>query len=285
MLGSPPFHHHSHGAMTDPSAAVARAATLTDLAAAVLGTGDARAKAAASHAAATRWRAEALPLGGSPMPDRPARPARPELKAPRDMPKRRQGRGPAARVALLHAIAHIELNAIDLAWDLAGRFAGAGLPRAFFDDWVRVGDEEARHFSLLAGRLADFGAAYGDLPAHDGLWQAAEETAHDLLARLAVVPLVLEARGLDVTPAMIARLRAFGDGDSADVLDVIYRDEIGHVAAGKRWFDAVCATRGLDPAAAWRDLVRRHFRGAVKPPFNDEARAAAGLTPADYRDL
>ncbi|MEQ8697734.1 MAG: ferritin-like domain-containing protein [Bauldia litoralis] len=259
--------------------------TLTGLAAAVLGTENAGAKADASRAAAARWRDRALPPGSTPVPDRPARPARPELKAPRDMPKRRKGQGPAARIALLHAIAHIELNAIDLAWDLVGRFAGEDLPRAFFDDWVRVGDEEAKHFSLLSTRLADFGAAYGDLPAHDGLWQAARETAHDLLARLAIVPLVLEARGLDVTPAMIERLTSFGDTESAAILEVIYRDEIGHVAVGKKWFDAVCERRGLEPGETWRGLVRRHFRGALKPPFNDAARRAAGLTPDDYRDL
>lgn len=261
-----------------------KADTLTDLAAGVLGTADAAAKAEASRAAAARWRSAALPPGSTPMPDRPARPDRPVLMAPRDMPKRR-GRGPTARVALLHAIAHIELNAIDLAWDLAGRFAHEDLPRAFLDDWVRVGDEEAKHFALLSDRLADLGAGYGDLPAHDGLWQAARETAHDLLARLAVVPLVLEARGLDVTPAMIGRLKSFGDSQSAAVLEVIYCDEIGHVAIGKKWFDTVCALRGLEPGATWRELVRRHFRGALKPPFNDDARRAAGLSPADYSDL
>ncbi len=140
------------------------------------------------------------------------------------MPKRRAGSSPAGRIALLHAIAHIELNAIDLAWDIIARFAGADLPRQFYDDWVGVAAEEAEHYALLAERLTAFGAAYGDLPAHDGLWQAAEATAHDLLARLAVVPLVLEARGLDVTPAMIARLDRVGDGQSAAVLRRIYAD-------------------------------------------------------------
>ena len=181
--------------------------------------------------------------------------------------------------------AHIELNAVDLAWDLIARFADADLPRAFYDDWIAVADDEARHFALLAGRLAALGAAYGDLPAHDGLWQVAEETAGDLLARLAVVPLVLEARGLDVTPAMIAKLEKAGDSESAAILEVIYRDEIDHVAAGQRWFAFVCARRDLDPAAAWGELVRRHFKGVLKPPFNAEARDAAGFPEAYYQPL
>lgn len=235
---------------------------------------------------AVGWRAGGMPPGVAVAGlGRPGRPERPLLLAPREMPKRRSGRTPEGRVALLHALAHIELNAIDLAYDILARFAGPDLPRGFYDDWVRVADEEAKHFLMLSGRLAEFGAAYGDLPAHDGLWQAAETTAHDLLARLAVVPLVLEARGLDVTPAMIERLDGFGDRESADVLRVIYRDEIGHVAIGKRWFDWLCADRELEPRKTWRDLVRRHFKGAIKPPFNDDARAAAGFDIADYTGL
>jgi uncharacterized ferritin-like protein (DUF455 family) len=216
-------------------------------------------------------------------PDRPARPARPELRLPRDMPKRRAGGFVASRVALLHALAHIELNAIDLAWDLIARFASPG--PGFHDDWVRVADEEATHFLLLAERLAALDAGYGDLPAHDGLWQAAEATSGDLAARLAVVPLVLEARGLDVTPAMIGRLDAAGDDASAAILRRIYQDEIGHVAIGRRWFDAVCAASGTEPAAAWHGLVRRHYRSALKRPFNDAARLAAGLPPEFYEPL
>ncbi len=230
---------------------------------------------------AAAWQAGDMPSVGPAEPPRhPARPDRPALRRPGDMPKRRAG-GLRGRIALLHALAHIELNAIDLAWDLIARFAGEPLPCAVSDDWVSVAEDEARHFELLAGRLADLGAAYGDLPAHDGLWQAAEETAHDLLARLAVVPLVLEARGLDVTPAMIEKLKAAGDPESAAVLQVIYDEEIGHVAAGKRSFDFFCEKRGLEPLATWQDLVRRHFKGALKPPFNTEARDRAGF-PAEY---
>jgi uncharacterized ferritin-like protein (DUF455 family) len=226
-----------------------------------------------------------MTLGSAVPPDRPARPARPALLPPADMPKRKAGPGLPRRIALLHALAHIELNAIDLAWDLMARFAAHGLPAAFYDDWVLVADQEAAHFELLERRLAELGAAYGDLPAHDGLWQAALETRHDLLARLAIAPLVLEARGLDVTPGMIATLRRHGDEASAAALEIIYREEIGHVAAGKRWFDWLAGKRGLDPAAAFRDLVRRHFRGPLKPPFNDAARRAAGLSPAFYAAL
>jgi len=262
---------------------------LAAAAAAVLNTADARAKAAASRAAAARWRAgEIAAIGAAKAPDRPARPARPELKLPREMPKRRGAGTRESRIALLHAVAHIELNAIDLAWDIVARFAPGtldvppDLPRNFFDDWVRVGDDEAKHFLLLAERLAVLGAAYGDLAAHDGLWQAAHETRHDLLARLAIVPLVLEARGLDVTPAMIARFERLGDMESAAVLRVIYADEIGHVAAGRRWFEWLCGRRGAAPVETWRALVRKHFRGPLKPPFNDEARAKAGFSIAYY---
>ncbi len=166
---------------------------------------------------------------------------------------------------------------MDLAWDLIARFTGEDPPRAFYDDWVQVAGEEAKHFLLLTGRLADLGAAYGDLPAHNGLWQAAADTAHDLLARLAVVPLVLEARGLDVTPPMIERMKTFGDLETASVLEVIYRDEIGHVAIGKHWFDWLCERRGLHPEAAWRQAVRTYFRGSLKAPFNEVARGAAGF--------
>jgi uncharacterized ferritin-like protein (DUF455 family) len=236
---------------------------------------------------AAKWRTGELSLGGDPNtapPDRPARPDRPILKPPRDMTRRRAGASRAGRIALLHAVAHIELNAIDLAWDLVARFAPA-MPRAFADDWVDVAEEEAKHFSLLAARLGDFGARYGDLPAHDGLWEAASATAHDLLARLAIVPLVLEARGLDVTPAMIERLRRFGDEESAAVLSTILDDEVGHVAAGVRWFRYLCAQQGHEPASLYRTLVRENFRGTLKPPFNDGARRRAGLEPAFYNEL
>ena len=216
---------------------------------------------------------------------RPARPEKPELLPPRDVPRRRINRGEAGRVALLHALAHIELNAIDLAWDIIARFSEEALPKAFFDDWVTVAKEEAFHFTLLSERLGQLGAAYGDLPAHDGLWEAAQETAGDLLARLAVVPLVLEARGLDVTPAMIAKLEEVEDRQSAEILKVIYRDEIGHVATGRRWFEYLCQERRLEPKETWRALVEKHFRGGLKPPFNEEGRLAADFPPDYYQPL
>jgi uncharacterized ferritin-like protein (DUF455 family) len=226
-----------------------------------------------------------MAVGAATPPARPARPARPPLLPPRDMKRRRNLGSPAGRIALIHALAHIELNAIDLGWDIIARFSSEGLPREFFDDWVGVAAEEAEHFALLAARLAVLGGEYGALPAHDGLWEAAAATAGDLIARLAVVPLVLEARGLDVTPAMIARLERAGDAESAAILRRLYADEIGHVAAGVRWFDELCRGRGLDPAAIFQDRVRRHFTGALKPPFNREARDAAGFPAAYYAPL
>jgi len=257
-------------------------ATLAEAAVAVLNAPAPADKVALTASGAAAWRAGTLALGSASPPDRPARPARPELRPPRDMPRRRAAGSDAGRAALLHALAHIELNAIDLAWDLIARFGGEALPRAFHDEWVDVAAEEAKHFALLAERLASLGHCYGDLPAHDGLWEAAQATAGDFLGRLAVVPLVLEARGLDVTPAMIARLDRAGDDAGAAVLRVIYEDEIGHVATGTRWFRWACAERGLEPATTYRALVRRYFKGALKPPFNHEARHAAGLDPAFY---
>ena len=261
---------------------MAQAANLSSAAVAVLTTPEAAEKARLAQEMAMAWQKGRLNPGGDARPpERPARPARPKLLPPRLVPRRRIGAAVEGRIALLHAIAHIELNAIDLAADILVRFAGEDMPRAFYDDWVTVAAEEGRHFLMLSGRLAELGATYGDLPAHDGLWQAAMETAHDLLARLAVVPLVLEARGLDVTPAMIEKLSRAGDEKSAQILGVIYREEIGHVASGKRWFDYLAERRGLVPREAWQDLVRRHFRAALKPPFNEEARSAAGL-PSDF---
>jgi uncharacterized ferritin-like protein (DUF455 family) len=252
---------------------------------AILATADPAAKAAASRELVGAWRDGELAVGEAAPTSRPARPARPMLRPPKEMAKRRAFGSRAGRIALLHALAHIELNAIDLAWDLVARFAGAGLPRGFFDDWVGVAGEEARHFQLLAGRLAELGAGYGDLPAHDGLWEAAAATADDLLARLAVVPLVLEARGLDVTPEMAARLERVGDAESAAILRRIYRDEIGHVATGLRWFHWLCRERGATPQTVFQDRVRRFFKGELKPPFDHQARAAAGFPRSYYEPL
>ncbi|MGB3808990.1 MAG: ferritin-like domain-containing protein [Parvibaculum sp.] len=268
-------------AMTQPFASLADGARM------VLECPQADEKARLGHRLAKSWRSGELPLfspGDGPMPDRPNRPAKPELLTHRAMPKR-TFKGERGRFALLHSLAHIELNAIDLAFDMAGRWARENLPRAFFDDWIKVGDEEAKHFLAVQGRLAAMGGTYGDLPAHNGLWEAAEETRHDLLARLAVVPLVLEARGLDVTPVMIERLTGAGDLESADVLRMIYSEEQQHVGAGARWFTYLCDEGEISPAETFHALVRKHFRGLLKPPFNDEARAAAGLHPTFYEPL
>jgi uncharacterized ferritin-like protein (DUF455 family) len=263
---------------------------MTTLAAAALGClreTEVAAKLARTAGTATAWWEGRLDLDGDDLPPVidlpvPGRPQRPVLVAPRDLAQRGLGT-PEGRVALLHAVAHIEFNAINLAWDAVYRFRG--LPRAYYDDWVSVADDEARHFGLLAARLADHGAAYGDLPAHNGLWEMAVKTAADPLARMALVPRVLEARGLDVTPGMIARLRAAGDGASADVLEVILREEVAHVAAGSRWFEHLCGQRGLDPASTFIDLVRRHASGSVRPPFNAPARAAAGFAAGELAAL
>lgn len=238
-----------------------------------------------ARAAARAWRrgelAHAFDVA---MPDRPARPAEPELLAPSQMPRRGKGGSERGRIAMLHALAHIEFVAIDLAFDLVGRFGGA-FPREFADDWLAVGADEAMHFALLDRRLKALGSHYGALPAHAGLWEAAEATAHDPLARLAVVPMVLEARGLDVTPATLARFEAAGDTRSAAILRRILSDEIRHVRAGTSWFERACESRRIGPVSEWQRLVAMHFRGVVKPPFNDSARGEAGLSRDYYAGL
>jgi len=254
----------------------------------IVSSGDTAEKVRLAYAVSKAWFKRDLSLGSpsrdGPMPDRPGRPEKPELRAPRDMPKRSLT-GTAGRLALIHSLAHIELNAVDLTWDLIGRFASVRLPRSYYDDWVRVGLEEAKHFAMLQDRLSRLGASYGVLPAHDGLWEAAQDTGHDLAARLAIIPLVLEARGLDITPPMIEKARAIGDEDTAKCLDIIYRDEKNHVAFGAKWFRFLCDRQGIRPEPAFHDFVRRHFRGALKPPFNDRARSEAGLTPGFYKPL
>ncbi|TCO83840.1 uncharacterized ferritin-like protein (DUF455 family) [Plasticicumulans lactativorans] len=245
---------------------------------------DPEAKCAAAAAAHADWCAgrlaadAAAPLAAV---DPPGRPARLQLVPPRAVPRRSLA-APAGRLALIHAVAHIEFNAINLALDAAHRFRG--LPAAFYGDWLRVAAEEAAHFALLRARLAAHGADYGDLPAHDGLWEAARRTAHDPLVRMALVPRVLEARGLDVTPGMIERLDQAGDVDTVAALRVILRDEVGHVAIGSHWFAYLCAQRGLEPQATFRALLRE-YRTAVHPPFNVAARLAGGFSAEELDAL
>lgn len=259
--------------------------TIAQAARTVLFTADPAAKVKAARRAAREWRLGRLEHRFDvAMPDRPAWPAQPELLPPNRMPKRGRGGSERGRIALIHALAHIEFVAIDLAFDMAGRFGGQ-FPRAFTDDWMKVGADEAMHFALLDRRLHQLGSHYGALPAHAGLWEAAAATAHDPAARLAVVPMVLEARGLDVTPVTIERFEAAGDMPSARILQRILRDEITHVAAGTRWFESCCAERRITPEIEWRALLGRYFGGSIKPPFNDSARATAGLTREYYAAL
>jgi len=212
----------------------------------------------------------------------PGRPARPELVHPRDLPKRGFGT-PEGRAAFVHAIAHIEFNAIDLAWDAVYRFRG--MPREFYADWIDVAKDEARHFALLRERLQQLDHDYGDFDAHNGLWEMAEKTAHDGLARMALVPRVLEARGLDVTPGMIGKLRALGDDATVDILEVILREEISHVAAGSRWFRWYCERIGVEPAPRFRELLAEYARAVLHGPFNLEARSAAGFDDEELAAL
>ena len=223
------------------------------------------------------------PQAAPPVPiGAPGRPARPRLVEARQVPRR--GLGSAqGRAALVHAIAHIEFNAINLAWDAVYRFRG--FPARYYEDWASCARDEARHFALLRERLAELGHAYGDFDAHNGLWEMAAKTAHSDLARMALVPRVLEARGLDVTPGMIERLRDVGDGRTIAILEVILREEVAHVAAGTRWFRWCCERDGRDPRATFLQLLRDHVGGALRGPFNHPARLAAGFDAEEMDQL
>ncbi|MGI8561926.1 MAG: ferritin-like domain-containing protein [Luteimonas sp.] len=245
---------------------------------ACLAAGDPDDKLAATFAAADAYANRALKVdAAAPPPDAirmPGRPRRPALVHPRDLARRGLGTS-EGRAAFIHAIAHIEFNAIDLAWDAVYRFRG--MPEAYYADWVGIAADEARHFSLLRARLREMGHEYGDFDAHNGLWEMAEKTAHDGLARMALVPRVLEARGLDVTPGMIVKLRALGDEATAGILELILCEEIAHVAAGSRWFRWFCAREHVEPEPRFRALLAEYARGVLHGPFNLEARSAAGF--------
>ena len=259
--------------------------TLATAIRAALLTGDPRAKCFATRDLARRWRRGELAFEFDvAMPDAPARPDKPELLPPNKMPKRGKFGSERARIALWHSLAHIEFVAIDLALDMAGRF-GEQMGEEFVSDFLWVAADEAMHFALLARKLESLGSSYGALPAHGGLWEAAHTTRHDVAARLAIVPMVLEARGLDVTPSTLARVDKAGDAHGAKILARILDDEIRHVRFGTKYFLRVAESAQMAPQSMWKALVREHFRGVVKPPFNDSARSAAGLSRDFYIDV
>ncbi len=266
------------------AAPVARAAPAELRAAALdaLALADPEAKCAAVAAlreASLPIDAAAVLLATAPVPGRPSRPT---LVLPGKVPQRPVGT-PEGRAALLHALAHIEFNAINLALDAIWRFAG--MPAAYYADWLQVAAEEARHFELLCAHLATLGHAYGDFDAHDGLWQMAERTRDDVLARMALVPRTLEARGLDASPQVRNKLASVGDQAGATIVDLILREEIGHVAIGNRWYRWCCAQRGLDPLAAWPPLAAHYGAPPLRGPLNLEARRAAGFMPEELSAL
>ena len=232
------------------------------------------------------WLAQALPLAAdrslAPASPIPGRPDRPPLVPPREVGQRSMA-SVEGRAALIHALAHIEFNAINLALDAVWRFDG--MPEAFYADWLQVAAEEALHFSLLSGHLQSLGYAYGDFSAHNSLWEMAEKTRGDLLARMALVPRTLEARGLDATPGVRNKLAHAGDHQAAGILDIILRDEIGHVQIGNRWYRWLCEQRGLEPIATYRELARAYKAPVLKGPFNVDARRQAGFSEDELATL
>ncbi|MDQ6960741.1 MAG: ferritin-like domain-containing protein [Mariprofundaceae bacterium] len=246
---------------------------------------DVDAKIQQTHDIARQWRRGAYSLNGdTPVlnPEEVGRPELPRLVQPRDLPKRGLGTQ-KGRIAMMHAVAHIEFNAINLALDADHRFRN--MPRDYYRDWLRVADEEARHFSMVRDYLRENSHDYGDFDAHNGLWEMAEKTATDVLERMALVPRVLEARGLDVTPAIIDKLRQAGDREAVAILEVIYSEEIGHVKIGTRWFRHICAERGLAPDQVFRKLLKKHFPNGLHGPFNRDARDRAGFSETEMRYL
>lgn len=245
---------------------------------------DPAAKAVATRALRAAWLKDELQLDDS-VPaalTEPGRPPRPQLVSPFEV-ERRSLATIEGRAALVHALAHIEFNAINLALDAVQRFRG--MPRDYYDDWLRVAAEEAYHFELLREHLRALGFDYGDFPAHNGLWEMAMKTAGDVLARMALVPRVLEARGLDASPALIAKFRGAGDARMVEILEIILRDEIGHVAIGNRWYLYLCEQRGLEPLATFARLIEEYDAPRIRPPFHVEARRAAGFSDAEIEYL
>ena len=215
------------------------------------------------------------------VPD-PGRPEKPELVPPRDLPKR--GLGSAiGHASLMHSIAHIEFNAVNLALDAIYRFQN--LPKRYYGDWLGVATEESYHFQMIREHLESLGYEYGDFPAHDGLWMTTYETDHDPIVRMALVPRTLEARGLDVTPSMIQKLRAIGDKRGVEILKILLRDEIGHVEVGTRWFRHLCAEQNLNPFEHFQAIIQEYFHGDLRGPFNYEAREQAGFSQEEINWL
>ena len=251
----------------------------------ILAASDPRAKLAAVHALHTAWRASTVTLDRDEpidLLDQPARPDLPRLIPPQQVPKRGMGT-PEGRAALLHALAHIEFNAIHLALDASVRFRA--MPIDYYADWLGVAAEEAKHFGLLADSLERRGFHYGSFDAHNGLWEMAARTAGDSLARMALVPRIFEARGLDVTPGIIKRFTAIGDRDAVAILEIILADEIGHVAIGNRWYHWLCTVRGVDPDTTFAALARLHRAPRPHRPMNRPARLAGGFTAAELDQL
>lgn len=260
--------------------------TLTERTRHCLALADPDAKIAALEALHTDWQQGNAPLADPANPtqslDAPGRPEKPTLVPPQDVPRRKLGT-PEGHAALLHAITHIEFNAINLALDAAYRFHG--LPHDYYSDWLQVAFEEAYHFRLLREHLRTLGYDYGSFNAHDGLWEMAAKTAHDPLHRMALVPRLLEARGLDASPAIIAKLRQIGDTRGVEILEIILRDEIGHVRVGNRWYEYFCTQRNLDPAEEFQKLLKEYGASKPRPPFHNEARRAAGFSEQELRSL
>jgi uncharacterized ferritin-like protein (DUF455 family) len=232
------------------------------------------------------WQQGLVPLTDTAVPvqtiESPGRPEKPPLVPPQNVPRRSAGTR-EGHAALIHALAHIEFNAINLALDAAYRFRG--LPRDYYTDWLQVASEEAYHYRLLRDHLCTLGYDYGAFSAHDGLWEMAVKTAHDPLHRMALVPRLLEARGLDASPAIIAKLRNIGDARGAEILEIILRDEIGHVRVGNRWYEYFCTQRGLNPAEEFQKLLKEYGASRPRPPFHREARRAAGFNDVELRYL
>lgn len=245
----------------------------------LLATVEASAKVAGVVHAASLWHDGFIALDSNaamkPLQPIPGQPKKPELVPPMQVKKRAMNTS-EGRAILIHALAHIEFNAINLALDAIWRFTG--MPREYYEDWLKVAAEEAYHFSLLSAHLDSLGYTYGDFPAHNSLWQMAEKTKGDILARIALVPRTMEARGLDATPALRAKLAQAGDMKAAEILDIILRDEIGHVAIGNRWFNYLCEQRGLEAIAAYEKLATDYQAPTLRGPFNIEARRMAGFT-------